>query len=206
MISLSYTTLSGVRDASHTWINKQLGLKREFKKEFGLGKEAHRIIQEHVSGKNLHPYLDHIKDTFPIVEKIDFDPDCKFEVQMDDKYSIMGYLDGINRELGRFLEIKTSSNPWSISKFVNAMQRKMYAYAFPELKEAMLITCQKEPEAWQYQKPKVYLINNTEKDRAEALQWILDSISIIEKGDFTGGLDDNGKCTGCIYGGNCNFI
>ena len=45
------------------------------------------------------------------------------------------------------------------------------------------------------------LIKEIEKNHV-----ILKGIEILEAGDFTGGLDENGKCTGCFYGENCNFL
>lgn len=212
MIKLSYTSLNALYNG-HEWINKQMGIQvpdYPFLKE---GTEAHRIIQDHVSGKKKDKRLSHIEVSFPVVEEVDFDERCKFEFKIDDNYLLRGYIDGQDAENKRFLEIKTSSIPWSMTKFRDAMQRKIYALAKQEYKEAFIITGSKNPDEWGKNPPKLYSMELTKKDVNEALKWIKDGINILESGDFTGGLDENGKCTGCFYNmpryrelANCNFI
>jgi hypothetical protein len=105
------------------------------------------------------------------------------------------------------LEIKVSNVPWSVIKFQQLFQRKIYALARPDFSETIGITAVRNPEQWKLDQPKVYKIPNTNKDRQEARDWILGGIKIIESGDFKGGLDENGKCTDprCYYGVNCQF-
>ena len=221
MIKLSYTSLNNLHNG-HEWLNKQMGIKipdYPFLKE---GTEAHRLIQDHVSGKTPHEFLKHIEVSFPIVEEISDEKDpeywnakekCKFSKTISDKYEIYGYIDGLNETEKKFLEIKSSSEPWSISKFKNAMQRKIYAWAKPEYKEAFLITGQKDPARWEKESPKLYSLQNTDQDREEAENWILEGIRILEVGVFNKGLDENGRCQGCFWNmpryrnlANCNFI
>jgi len=207
-----------LHEASHNWLNKMMGLKPEEREYWKAGKAAHDIIQKHISGKELDARLAHIEDRFPIVEERDFDPRCKFDFSLDDwanptgftpsgEYNIIGFYDGLDPENKRFLEIKTSSSPWSVGKFKNSFQRKTYSLASPEFTESILITCRKDPELWELEKPKRFTVPITDLDRVEALGWIIAGIRIIESGDFTGGLDEDGRCTNpyCYYGCNCQF-
>jgi len=212
MIQLSYTSLSNLY-AGHEWVNKMLGIPvpdYPFLKE---GKETHRIIQDHVSGKVKNEFLKHIEINFPIVEEKDFDENCKFIFYPKDGYQVIGYVDGMDAENGRLLEIKTSNKPWSISQFRDSMQRKIYALAHIDYKEAYLITGSKDPNEWEKSPPKLYSLTLNQKDRDEALGWIMKGISILEKGDFSGGLDESKRCTGCFWNmtryselANCHFL
>ena len=211
-IQLSYSTINMLYQASHNWINKQCGLKPEERPEWNEGKIAHRIIQDHVSGKKKDDRLAHIEFSFPIVEEVDFDERCKFDMPLyftglKNSYSIIGFMDGINNAEHRLLEIKVSSVPWSLMKFQQLIQRKIYSMARPDLVETIGITGVRNPDNWKQDLPKVYKIPNTNKDRQEAKDWILGGIKIIESGDFKGGLDENGKCTDprCYFGRNCQF-
>lgn len=93
---------------------------------------------------------------------------------------------------------------WRFSK-VNA--KKVYALAHPEYKELVGITALSDDSQWPTTPPKVYPIPLTERDRKEALEWIMKAIETIEKADFKGGLDENGKCAlrFCNFGENCQF-
>ena len=84
-----------------------------------------------------------------------------------------GFFDGLNMELNDLLEIKTSSSMWSIAKFEKLIQRKIYGWAMPTLKRAILITAPRDPAKWDREPPKVLPVPFTEKDRIEAKQWIL---------------------------------
>lgn len=239
MIQLSYSTLRMVQEASHNWLNKVMGMKPEDRHYYKEGKDAHNIIQMHVSGRKYHPDLGGLAEEmegnpeskqpirFPIVEETDFDKNCKFEFSLKetiefynkqyteplrfpmprDDYSIIGYFDGKDPFSKRFLEIKSSSTMWPITKFFNSPQRKIYALAEPEYKELVAVTCPRDVSLWKTLKPKVYKIPLTPRDRTEAIYWILDGIKIIESGDYTGGLDEDGKCRNfrCYYGVNCQF-
>ena len=211
MIRLSYSSLTNIFNG-HEWLNKMMGIKvpdYPFLKE---GTEAHRLIQDHVSGKIKNEYLSYIDISFPVVEEVDYDERCKFTRQFNG-YEIYGFIDGLDVANKRFLEIKSSSEPWSISKFKNAMQRKLYAWALSEYEESYLITGQKDPEKWTKEPPKLYSMKITKQDIEDAENWIKAGIAILEKGDFTGGLDENGKCLGCFWNmaryknlANCNFM
>lgn len=215
MTRLSYSALNSLHEASHQWVNKMLGIKVPEYPFLAEGKEAHRLIQNHVSGRKSHPALKHIKYRFPIVEPdvSDTDPNywdlkevCKFSFFVGKDYMITGYYDGLDKENNRILEIKSSSTLWSLGKFRNAAQRKVYGLSNDKLKEAVLITCARNVDKWEREPPKVYSVPYTKKDRKEAESWILEGIEILESGDYTGGLDEDGKCTGCFYGQNCNFL
>lgn len=210
---LSYSSLNNIHNG-HEWLNKQMGIPVPDYPFLSEGKEAHRIIQDHISGKKKDPRLKHIEIEFPIVEEKDFDERCKFTFQVTPEYEIFGYIDGLDPKNKRFCEIKTSSTPWSMTKFRDAMQRKIYSFALLDYEEAYLITGKKDPEKWSNgDLPKVYSIKITQKDRDDAWAWIADGIAKLEAGDFSGGLDENGKCTGCFWNmdrypelANCHFL
>jgi hypothetical protein len=211
MIRLSYTSLNNLLNG-HEWINKQMGIPVPDYPFLREGKEAHRIIQDHVSGKKKHELLSHISIEFPIVEQKDFDERCKFTIPINEKYEVIGYVDGFNPEIGNLLEIKSSSTNWSMTKFRDSIQRKIYSLAFPEYEESYLITGSKDPEEWKNDPPKLYSIHLSPEDKKEALEWITEGIKVLESGKFDGGLDSEGFCTGCFWNmprfqdiANCHF-
>ena len=183
-----------------------MGLKPEERPWWIEGREAHAIIQAHVSGKKKDSRLAHIKFDFPIVEEKDFDERCKFSFNFSAKYSIIGFYDGLDLKNNRFLEIKSSDPLWSVGKFQKSMQRKLYTLGRKDLTEAILIACSKKPDRWEKQRPKVFRVPLTDQDRKEASDWITKAIELLEKGDFTGGLEDS-VCTNpyCYFGCNCSF-
>jgi len=182
-----------------------MGIKAEDKIWFKEGREAHSIIQKHVSGVEPYPAIAHILDKFPIVEEVDFDPRLKFERDFKN-YKIIGFLDGLNEEEKAFLEIKTSSKAWSIGQFQKAMQRKIYAFLRPDLVKSVLITGARNPELWLKDILKIYHVPSTAQDEEEAKEWIEKGIVILEAGNFTSDLVD-GKCVErwCNWGKNCSF-
>jgi len=208
-----------------------MGRKPEDKWYYHEGKEAHKIIQQHLSGKKPNLFLSQVKDLqefmFEVVERQDFDPRCKFNVTLESlmktyynetspngelykprgEYNLIGFVDGRDTGWTRGLEIKTSSQVWSITKFKEAMQRKVYVLAVPTLKEMILVASKRKQEEWEREKPKVFTVPSTNEDRAEAFDWILGGIKIIESGNYSGGLDENGVCNlpFCYYGVNCMF-
>lgn len=204
-MQLSYSTMRLLYECPHNYLNKISGIAQPSRPEFEEGKEAHKIIQSHLSGKEIRDDLKHLKFSFPIVEKIDFDPDTRFEVAFGD-HTIFGFFDGLNLEKGQLLEIKTSSTLWSLNKFKDLIQRKIYGWAMPELTEAILITSARDPNQWQYQPPKAIRVPFTEKDRSDAEEWIAGAIEKIKSGDFTSDLV-NGKCVDprCYWGDACMF-
>lgn len=220
MISLSYSSLKLLNgEANHEWLNRQMGVpvpNYPFLKE---GKENQRPIQLHLAGKKEHPFLKNINIRFPIVEEKDFDDRVRFgfvfnkicDKKLKDDYVITGFYDALEPNV-RFGEIKLSSKPMSINEFQKSFQRKIYALSNEKFKEAILITGFRQIEKWEKDPPKVFSLPLTKKDREEAIEWILKGIRVLESGNFKGGLDKNGKCTGCFWNmsrypelANCNF-
>lgn len=205
MSRYSYSTLRLLWECPHNYLNKISGIKQPDNDFFKEGREAHAILQKHLSGKELRDDLKHLKFNFPIVEKVDFDPDTKFEVAFGED-SIFGFFDGYNPETGQLLEIKTSSTLWSLQKFKDLVQRKIYGWAMPALTEAILVTGSKDPKKWQYEPPKAIRVPFTEQDKQDAKDWIVGAINKIKAGDFTSDLVA-GKCVDprCYWGENCQF-
>jgi hypothetical protein len=178
-VQLSYTTINDLINEPHTWLCKQMGLKKFEYSAMREGKEAHRIIQDHVSGVRLDERLSKITVRIPIVERFDRDPQTHFVYEVNEKYSVHGYLDGLDPESKTLMEIKTSSNPWSIGKFYYLMQWKIYALAL-NLDHAIFITCTRD-----LQRPAVYPMKITAQQKQAAKDWINKGIAILEKGDFS---------------------
>lgn len=225
MIKLSYSSITNLYNG-HEWINKMLSIPVPDYSFLKDGREAHRIIQDHVSKKAKSEFLKHIEIYFPIVEEESDESDfkkywegkkkCKFSFPVKtakNDYEISGYLDGLDPENKRFLEIKTSTNAWSMKQFSDSIQRKIYALAKSDFKEAYIITGSKNPTVWEKEPPKLYSMALTKKDRDEAMDWILGGIEILEKGNFKGGLDEEGYCKSCFWNmerypelANCHFM
>lgn len=205
-IHFSYSTLNDLIICSHSWINKLKKIKKPWVEAFRDGKEGHRIIQDHIGGIKADPRIDYLTERFSIVEKTDFDPQCKFEIRVRG-YLIIGYLDAHDPEEGKIGEIKLSNSPWSQGKYRESPQRKIYALAFPKYKRGILITGSRKPDEWSTDKLKVRELALTQQDRDEAIVWIEKGLAIFEEGDFNGGLDEEGRCTDnrCPYGNNCHF-
>lgn len=209
MITLSYSTIQYClqTENSHNWLNKQMGIKVPDNEYFRNGKRLHEIIQGHLCGKKIDERLSHIQYVFPIVEERDFDPRCEFIIPINAKYRMRGFLDALDPDNLTFGEIKTSGTMWTIGQFQRSIQRKIYALAHPKYTRAIGITANIDDTKWAVERPKAYELPLTEKDREEALKWILAGIAELEKAEFKGGLDENGKCTMrfCSYGINCQF-
>lgn len=206
MISLSFSTISNCLQPtnSHCWINRISGRKPQNRMAYVYGTENHRIIQNHLDGSCLDERIKHIDYFFPIVEKEDKDPKCIFRFEVGG-FNMFGFVDGLNPQEKRMLEIKTGSQMWSIKRYLDSYQRKIYALGFPEYEEALLITAVIDNTLWSSIKPKKILVPLTKKDKEEAEEYIVKAIELLKKGDFTGGLSE-GKCTGyCYYGSNCLY-
>lgn len=217
-IRLSFSTVQYClqENNSHNWLNKTV-----FKKKvpdqwyFKAGTEGHRIIQNHVAGLVLNPKLGHIQKKYPIVETKQFDEKTKFTLTIEG-YEFIGFYDGLNDQDLDMLEVKLSGNPWSLGKFRDSIQRKIYGLSKPKYKTATIITGTLKPEEWNGDHPNKMLRNNpvvmslpfSDADRKEAEEWIIKGIRVFENGDFSGGLDENGRCTlgrMCNFGDNCHF-
>ena len=200
MITLSYSTIKDLYAQPHTWLNKQMGLKTEDKPWFKTGKELHKVIQAHLVGAKQNDLLKEKLDGyhFPIVEEKDFDEKTRFIYELDKDYSIRGFAEGLNPATSRILEIKTGTL-WSPAKFKDAMQRKIYAFGFPDYKDSVLITTTSD-----LKKIKIYIESNTKEDISDAINWINGGIDIIE--DIKNLVPPGTKCEGCSYGPNCYFL
>lgn len=209
MITLSYSTITYCLqpENSHNWLNKMMGAKVPDNEFFRNGKRLHDIIQGHLSGKVIDERLSHINHKFSIVEEENFDPRCEFIIKINDKYRVRGFVDAKDPEGLILGEIKTSGKMWTIGQFQRSMQKKIYALGHPEYNTLVGITALSDDSLWLKEKPKAYPIPLTQRDRKEALEYILDAIKTIESGEFKGGLDENGKCVlrFCNYGINCQF-
>lgn len=231
MIRLSYTSLNNLFNG-HEWLNRQMGVKIPDYPFLQEGKDGHAIFQKHVSGVEKSPLLKHIQIEFSIVESDLPDTDsnywkekekCKFSfvIEEEDKqlhgikgdYEIVGYYDGRKEDFSQTIEGKFSSTVWSVGKFKESMQRKIYALSNDAIKEQFLIAGLRDPEQWKQTPPKLYSIKPTKEDKQEAWAWIIKGIKILESGNFKGGLDENGKCLGCFWNmaryrniANCAFL
>ncbi len=219
-LHFSYSTLKMLKEASHCWINKQMGIKPEETIYMTQGTEGHGIIQGHIGGITPDPRLFFLKDRFMFVEKRKFDPEMKFEIDING-YKIIGFLDADNPPTKTMGEIKLSGTPWTQKQFIDSFQRKIYAIAKPGYTNAILITGSLNPDMWvkkDFTDPEnqklwkkgelfTYDVPVTDKDREEARKWIIEALTIFENGDFNGGLDENGRCNvfRCPWGKNCHF-
>lgn len=196
-MNLSYSTLRLLHECPHNFINKIEGIPQPDNEHMKAGREGHEIIQNHVSGKQLRDDLKHITFKFPIIEQY-------FERELDG-HLIRGYIDGVNHE-GQMLEIKLSGTPWSMKRFEDSPQRKIYGWAMPGISEGILITGSKDPNMWQYEPPKIIGVPFVVQHIEEAIKWMREGIDIIKKGAFLTDLDD-GVCTDprCYWGRNCLY-
>lgn len=206
---LSFSTMRLLHECPHCYVNKMFKIKQPESIYLVEGKIAHGIMQRHVSDVEEHPAFAHIGLKFPVVEKIDFDPDCKFEVPFG-KHTIIGFIDGLDKRVDEkptvMLEGKFSSSPWSLGKYKKDPQRKIYGWAMRSVKTAYLITGKRTPEEWETIKPVTRKVDFTEQDYKDAEDYMSKAIKMIEEKDFYGDLD-NGVCTSynCWYGANCMF-
>ena len=181
---------------SHCFLNRQLGRKIPDNPAFELGRKIHQKIQS-----NLSNYID-LKGF--VVETKDFDENTHFEFEYKG-YTIHGYLDGLNKESGAMLEIKSGTHFLSIGDFFRNPQIGIYALAFPKFTKAICITALSDETQWQGQPPKVFEFALTDGIKKNAERFIDEAIEILKEGKFQGGLTD-GKCLGwCSYQNNCFF-
>lgn len=201
-ILLSYSSLNSALNEPHTWINKINGLKTYTTNFFEEGKKAHEIIQAHVTGKHRNELLKDIP-SFPYVEEVDFDEKMKFTFDFGDKYIIRGYIDGFNNDKTEILEIKSSATPWSVSKFNQLMQWRIYALALENAKKVWLVNTPRDPNLWNEENIKIFNKDITQQDRDEAVKWLEKGIHVIENlSEFT--LYPEKKSRWCFYE-NCPF-
>jgi len=191
-IILSYTTINNLHEASHTWICKQMGITTPETDAMRAGKEAHKRLQDHAMGKKMIPELN-LPMNFPKSEH--------HARRTHGDYILHGFLDGVNFASKSGLEIKTSKKTvWSQQKFHESMQPKYYSFV-TGFRNWYFISCRFDLSGLV-----VYHTTFTDEDWKKAEAWAQEGIDIIEKGDFKGGLDEHGHCTGCSYGSNCYFL
>jgi hypothetical protein len=220
-MKLSFSTMRLLHECPHNYVNKISGVEQPESHYLVEGRNAHRIMQDHVSGKQFHKGFAHIKHEFNVVEDVDFDPKCKFSVFVDSEFNrvdieeeaaheIYGYIDGLNSLIEhnptKMLEGKFSSSPWSASKYKKDAQRKIYGWAVPSLQEAILITGKRRPEEWDTHKIKTAKVVFTEQDHREAVEYMKFAVDKIQSGDLLSDLVD-GRCTDprCYWGENCMY-
>lgn len=191
-IILSYSTLNDLYKWRHSWLNKLMGLPKRKYAPFEEGKEIHRVLLDHMGGIKLDERISKREKEdkrfqlpkLTVIEKVDFDPDTKRYIEIDDKYALVTFIDGSNLpEL--VVEIKSSNTAWTLGKFRDLMQRKIYSIAYPEAKRTVLVSSGRRllMPGWQYT-IKVFSTDHSKADKDEAMGWIKSGIAIIEKGDF----------------------
>src|SRR3712207_924400 len=127
MIELSFTTMNALIHEPHTFMCKYVhGLETFRTAAQEEGSRSHRIVQDHASGRAEHPGLAHLP-FFPHVEQQDCDPRTKVRMPINEDFSFIGYVDGLNPQTGQFLEIKTGAlGPAALprSRAVAALRRR----------------------------------------------------------------------------------
>lgn len=180
-VRLSFSTINSVINCPHSWLTKQMGLPQVQSDFLTQGKEVHRVIQDHISGKDEKPLLKELNlPIFPIVEEKDFDERLKIEFNFNKSYQLMGFADGRTDDWKRIVEIKSSSKPWNQSRFAKSPQWKIYGLMKPEIETVTLITTPRDIESWGAKNIKVFNADITDQHRKEARSFIEKGIGIIE--------------------------
>jgi hypothetical protein len=163
---------------------------------FEYGKEGHKIVQKHISRKTLDPRLNNFTlGYFPIVEEKDFDERLKFEMKFDeDKF--IGFLDARNDDLKVFSDIKISTTLWTLKKFLDLMQRKVYQLAYPDYS---FVGISATPDLSDVS---VIEIPNRPQDAEKAREWIEFGIKAINESKFKA--NPNANCFRCVYKNSCS--
>lgn len=175
---LSYSTLNALINSPHTWVCKQMQLDTFSTHYLEEGKKAHQIISASVSGKTPHHLLSTLP-LFPIVEEVEFDPRTKIFFDIDDNYSVIGYVDGLSQDKDELLEIK-SGKVWSALDFHKLMQWRIYALGLPTIKKAWLVNTPRDHYLWTRDNIRVFNTEVTDKHKTEARDFINKGIYIIE--------------------------
>lgn len=210
MINLSYSTLRMLHENSHGWVNRELGIPAPDNEWFRRGREAEKLITGHLSGALMfEPFATKLAGlSFPIVAQKQYDERLKFDVAWSEKYHIIGFADGLNHTDSRILECKTPV--WGLPKFHKSMQRKIYAFGFPQFKTMTMVSCDAkydERGKLVIGDMKVWNHEQTDADREDAKRYIQGGIAILEAGVFTGGLNEAGRCVDrwCMWQDACHF-
>lgn len=177
-IRLSFSTINALTNSPHTYLNKLMGLPTFSIQAFEDGKRCHKIIQDHASGVKVNPLLADLPP-FPLVERVDFDENMRVEFDINNKYSMIGYVDMLNPDTKEFGEIKTGKQ-WSVADFARSPQLKIYALGLRDYKKMWLVNTPKDETLWMPQTIKIYNKEITELDKTQAMDFIMRGITIIE--------------------------
>lgn len=194
---LSYSSLSAFNDCPRSFLNAQMMLDKIDFPYFHTGREGHQIIQKHISNAKKDPRLTELLKglKFPAVEMRDFDPNMKFSIKFGND-EFIGFLDARNDQLKIYSDIKISTTLWTLKKFMDLMQRKVYQLAYPGY-SFLGITATPDLESV-YTVP----IPNRPKDAEVAREWIVAGIKAINESKFEANPDAN--CFRCVYKNSCD--
>jgi|GEM_PF-5458683 len=198
MIRLSYSMCNEIIKTPHAYLNRVGGLKKKTSPAMEKGKQIHRIIQDSLCGDTPHPLFADVP-TFEIVEKIDLDPATKIEFQHNDKYSVIGYADGLNQSRTAVVEIKSGAKTWSISDFNKLAQWKIYKLGIPTLEQAFFITVPQDISGWNRTNIKFFKLQITDKHQQEARDFLDQAIHVIENIKDYVEKEQIGKFNRCFY-------
>lgn len=197
MIELSFTTMNALIHEPHTFLCKYVhGLETFRTPAQEQGSQSHRIVQDHVSGRAEHPGLAHLP-FFPHVERQDFDSLTKVHMPINEDFSFIGYVDGLNPQAGQFLEIKTGSR-WGLQRFLELAQWKLYAAALPDYREVVFVNCPGAPETWSRERVALFRHRIRPENREFARVFIEHAIGIIRHIDSYP-LNVRGRSRWCSY-------
>jgi len=192
-IVLSYSTLSDLKKWRHSWLNKMMGLPKKPFIFLEEGKNVHNVLLPHMAGVKLDPRITHREEAdtrfkmpkLELYEKVDFDPDVKRVFNVNDKYDFIVFTDGLNLTDKYRVEIKSSSNTWTLGKVRDLIQRKIQGIAFPETNRSYLVSAARNLDlpGWELS-IKVFPANDNDKEKKEAWDWIKEGVEILEKGEF----------------------
>jgi len=195
-MQLSCSSLNNFIMCEKTWLNKQLCLSTVDFPYFRTGREGHEVVQRHISKKKLDDRLtENLKGFyFPIVEEKDFDERLKFDIKFG-KDNFIGFLDARNDGAKVFSDIKISTKLWTMKKFVDLMQRKVYQYAYPDYSFVGITATPDLKEA------ETKIIPCRPQDAEEARKWIVAGFKAIKNSDFKP--NPKANCQRCVYQNSC---
>jgi len=177
-IRLSYSTINELFAEPHTYLNKIMGIPRHTSQAMEEGKSAHKIIQEHVSGKKLNPLLDKLPQ-FGIVETMDRDSKTEIKYQINDKYYLIGYADGIDLKTNSLLEVK-SGKKWTPLEFARLMQWRLYLLGLPDIKTVYLVNTPRLESDWNSDNIRIFKTTVVKNDIKNAKEYLQRAIYMIE--------------------------
>ena len=190
-IWLSWSTLSAFERWPHTWTNHILGIKQPESPEMTEGKECHKIFTDHVTGIK--------KDPRVTVDLTFQKPEYKVFSDFEGDYGLYGFVDAVDFTSKAFCEYKTSSTPWSQSKFDKHRQIVFYALALG-FRKAFMVTSTRDLQNF-----KSFYKVVSEDEIKDTEEWIRKLIKDIESGDYKRDLVE-GKCPGCYWKEKCFYV